>query len=45
MIFDAPECLYHYYLWVEKYSKGNSQQFTLCQQIALCHAVFHFEFK
>jgi len=28
---------YNYYLWVEIYSNGNSQQFTLRQQIALRH--------
>jgi len=38
MIFDASECLYHYYLWVEKCSSGNSQQFALHQQIVLHHA-------
>jgi len=34
MILDASECLYCYSLWVKKYSKGNSQQFALHQQIA-----------
>jgi len=28
MIFDAPECIYHYYLLVENSAKSNHQQFA-----------------